>query len=151
MIQRIQTVYLFLAGVAALLMYFSPLASFKTSELVYHLNTCHFTHPETGNQVMSVIAMAVLPVLSTFLSFFTIFLYKNRRFQMNLCKINLLILVALMAVEVIYYFRIGEILDTQGKPMFMAVMPLLSFIFVVLANRSIKKDDNLIKSADRIR
>jgi hypothetical protein len=95
--------------------------------------------------------MAVLPVLSAFLSVFAIFLYKNRRFQMNICKINLLMLIALVAVEVIYYYRIGEMLNTQGKPLVMAGMPVLAIVFVVLAHRGVKKDDNLIKSADRIR
>jgi len=150
MIQRIQSLYLLIAGIIVLVMYKMPVAVFTGSDLIYNLYACHILHPSTGASVINVVPMAVLPVLSMFLSFFALLKFKNRSFQMKLGKLNIIVLVALLAVQVIYFIRIEQLIG-EGNPGFSAIVPLVSILLILMANKAIKKDDNLVKSADRIR
>jgi len=151
MIQRIQSVYLLIAGILTLLIYKLSIASYLVNEIVYSLFVCHITHPEGDQALISVIPMAILPILSTFFSFFALIRFNNRAFQVKLGKINLLILITLLVVQVIYFFKVSSILSVKGTPQFGAILPLIALILVLMANRAIKKDDDLIRSADRIR
>lgn len=152
MIQRIQSIYLLLAAIVVMITYYVPIAIFVENNTTYNLYACHILHPETKQAVLSVVPMAVLPLLSLFFSVFAIFKFKNRSFQIKLGKLNMLILITLMAVQVIYFIRLSKILSqAEASPFISAAAPLLALILVLLANRAIKKDDNLVKSADRIR
>lgn len=151
MIQRKQSLFLLFAGVLIFLMYKIPVATFAVGDAIYQLFACHILNPETGASVISVVPMAVLPVLSAVLSLIAVFKFKNRKLQMQIGKINLLVLFTLIVVEGIYFLRLQTILETTGKPGFSAIIPLLAIVLVFMANKAIKKDDDLIKSADRIR
>jgi hypothetical protein len=151
MIQRIQSVYLLLATILLLVLYMFPVATFQSSQGLYLLFTCHILNPETGSQLISMVPLAVLPLLSAILSLIIIFRFKNRSNQMQLSKLVMLIQGITLVVEGIYFVRIGKMLGINGKPAFMAFTPLLVLILLVLAYRGIKKDDLLVKSADRIR
>jgi hypothetical protein len=70
---------------------------------------------------------------------------------MRLCKLVMLVLATALLVEAIYFFRIGSMLNTGGQWAFGAIIPLVAFLFVLLAHRNIKKDEKLVRSADRIR
>lgn len=151
MIQRIQSLFLLIAAVLLVAMYWFPLAGFTEGGLIYKLFVCRFLHPETGNALISTLPLAVLPCLSALLSLIIIFKFKSRVLQMRLCKLVLLILFTTLLVEAIYFFRIGQQLKVSGDPAFGAIIPLVAFGFVLMALRSIKKDEKLIRSADRIR
>ncbi len=152
MIQRIQTLYLFLAGILVMLTYIVPIVIFTDGTTTYNLYACHILHPETHEQLISVIPMAVLPVLSLFFSFFAIFKFKNRSFQYKLGQLNMIILIAFIIVECVYYTRISKILvDADATPYIGIFIPTIALILVFLANKAIKKDERLVKSADRIR
>lgn len=147
MIQRIQTIYLLAAAIAALFMYWGPLATFGSISMY----SCHLTDPANGPQIISMIVLAILPLVSVMLSFFTIFKFKNRTLQIKLGRFNLLLLIAILGVEYIYASRIGSVLQIKPSIEFLSIMPFVSILFILLANRAIKKDDALVKSADRIR
>lgn len=151
MIQRKQSVYLAVAGLLMIVMYKISIASYLVNDTVYNLFVCHLTHPENSDSTIKVFPMAILPILSSFFSFFALYKFKNRLFQIKLGKINLLILLTLMAVQIIYFLRIALILDTKGMPNFGAIIPVIVIILVLIANKAIKKDEDLIRSADRIR
>lgn len=151
MIQRIQSLYLFLAAILLVVWYMFPVATFQSPQGLYLLFTCHIKNPETGASLISMVPLAVLPLLSAILSLIIIFRFKNRSNQMKLSKMVMLILLVTLVVEGIYFVRIGQMLNTTGKPAFMAITPLLAFMLIYLAHRAIKKDDLLVKSADRIR
>lgn len=151
MIQRIQSLFLVLAAALLVAMYWFPLASFTVNDLIYNLFACRFQHPETGSTVISTLPLAVLPCLSALLSLIIIFKYKNRVLQLRLCKLVMLVLVTALVVEAIYFFRIGQMLNLTGQLAFGAIIPFVAFLFVLLAHRNIKKDEKLVRSADRIR
>ncbi|TWO32592.1 DUF4293 family protein [Seonamhaeicola sediminis] len=136
MLQRIQTIYLILAaGVSGGLIY------------VFHLWGL-----EDGTQVwakdVSYVFAAFLT--SAFFSVVAIFRYKNRKSQFMLGRLNIILNFILLGFFV-YQSLIssGEFYGSEkGVGLF---IPIISIVFLALANKAIKKDEDLVKSVDRLR
>ena len=155
MIQRIQSVYLLLAGISAAVMFFFPLAVFYgNSNFEMYAYQLHFFDPDPSLQVSPYFLLPLLGsiVLIILLSFWTIFSFKKRKQQLLLTKINMAITMLLLAG---YFFGyIGMLENSVGNPpeyQFASFMPALVFMFLLLANRGIQKDEKLIRSMDRLR
>ncbi|HSM63740.1 MAG TPA: DUF4293 domain-containing protein [Gillisia sp.] len=136
MLQRIQTIYLFLAAlISGVLIFFVSLWSNEAGESVF---------------VEEVYIALGLFIGSAVLSFISIFLFKNRKLQFVLGRINILLNFFLLGVFVYWSLTIpGEMeISEKGIGMF---IPVLSIVFLVLANKAIKKDEDLVKSVDRLR
>ncbi len=136
MYQRIQTIYLFIAALlSGALIFFVSLWS-----------------NETGEPVMVQDELIVLAMFlgSAVLSLVSIFLFKKRQLQFVLGRLNILLNFFLLGVFVYWSLMVpGEMeISEKGIGMF---IPVLSIVFLVLANKAIKKDEDLVKSADRFR
>ena len=83
------------------------------------------------------------------LSIIAIFLFKNRKFQFVLNRINLLINLVSLGVLTYNIFMLVDLKNFQGEPGL--AIPFIVILLLVLANKRIKKDEQLIKSMDRIR
>jgi len=151
MIQRIQSVYLFVAAVFMLLFYMFPIAVFNTGSFSYEFFNCHITHPENLKPPVALLPLALMPLFSVILSFVAIFMYKKRKLQMRLGKINMLIIFTILISMIFYIYRIDNMLVSRVKYGFSGIFPLLTFVLVFMANKAIKRDDDLVRSADRIR
>jgi glucan phosphoethanolaminetransferase (alkaline phosphatase superfamily) len=93
-------------------------------------------------------------ILTAILIVYTIFQYKNRPLQIKLSNVGVLACIALILAIFFLYIpmiekKIGIIPDYRKS--FGIYMPLVSLVFMVMANRAIKRDENLVKSADRLR
>lgn len=136
MIQRIQTIYLFLAAlVSAGLIFVFDLYTNMAGVSVYaedHL------------------VVFGLFILSAVISLVSIFLYKNRKLQFMLGRLNIILNLILLGLFVYWSLNLsGEILISEkGIGM---LIPIISIVFLVLANKAIKKDEDLVKSVDRLR
>lgn len=131
MLQRVQSIYLFLATALAISFIFTPLAI-------------------SGEEFLQVLEFIALPIISGVIGFFTfitIFFFKNRKLQLNLCRFAVLLVLGLIGTAV--YF----VIDTPGEdmPLFGAAFPFVAWLFIFLAMRGIKADENLIRSMDRLR
>ncbi|TVZ27278.1 uncharacterized protein DUF4293 [Gillisia sp. Hel_I_86] len=136
MLQRIQTIYLFLAAlISGVLIFFVSLWSNEAGESIF---------------VEEVLVAMGLFLGSAVLSFISIFLFKNRKLQFVLGRINILLNFFLLGVFVYWSLSVpGEMeISEKGIGMF---IPVLSIVFLVLANKAIKKDEDLVKSVDRLR
>ena len=136
MIQRIQSIYLFIAAlISGVLIFFVSLWSNEAGEPVY---------------VEDVILALAMFLGSAVLSLVTIFLFKNRKLQFVLGRVNILLNFFLLGVFVYWTLTVpGEMqISEKGIGMF---IPVLSIVFLVLANKAIKKDEDLVKSVDRLR
>jgi hypothetical protein len=143
MIQRIQTLYLMVAAMAAggLTFVFSL---WNENELT----TYAFNLFSSENMLLKMIP--VFFIGSSVLSLITIFLFKKRQLQFVLNRLNILINLILLGV-LIYYLLIlsGETkISEKGIGVF---IPFIVVLLLVLANRAIYKDENLVKSVDRLR
>ena len=158
MIQRIQTVYLSLAFIAMALLFAFPLAQFfsETGAYVFSVTGLKNMVPGGANAFIPMIFLPIIIVAVgiALLSLFTIFQYKNRSFQVKLTNIGVLAAIALiMGIFFLYIPMIEKkinIIPDYSKA-FGIYLPLVALVFMVMANRAIKRDEKLVRSADRLR
>ncbi len=158
MIQRIQSLFLVIAAAAALLMLFFPVADFFSGtelgnyKLVATGLKCMDPNPKFHTSSWFGFPLLALVSVSIILPVLILGLYKNRGLQIRLLAFNILITIVLIIVVLMYYMSsVQKLTGIQPSYQFGAFCPLISLIFLVLANRFIRKDENLVKSADRLR
>ena len=136
MLQRIQTIYLLLAGLTnGGLMFAFRLWENSAGEPTF---------------VEDVTAVLIFTLLSAFISLITIFLFKNRKLQFVLGRLNILLNLILLGLFVYWSLSVSGEMQISEKGIGMFV-PVISIVFLVLANKAIKKDEDLVKSVDRLR
>lgn len=136
MLQRIQTIYLLLAAIiSGVIIFFVSLWNNEGGNPIY---------------VEEVMPALVMFLVSAAISLVTIFLFKNRKLQFVLGRVNIILNFFLLGVFVYWTLTVpGEMqISEKGIGMF---IPVLSIVFLVLANKAIKKDEDLVKSVDRLR
>jgi len=98
------------------------------------------------------IPMLILTIASIIITGTAILLYKKRRSQLILVNISFLLNIIFIALVYLYYNgyveKLSKVLPSYHFGMF---LPLISLVLLVLANRAIRKDETLVKSADRLR
>lgn len=135
MIQRIQSVYLLLAFLLDLVVFFNPL----------------YSHAMDDPQAWIGIGFAVVLTLAALMSTGDIFLYKNRTLQMAWVKRTL----ALQLISL--GWGLGILTSLGGFGTFLwdetlgVAWLLLALLFQILAYRNIKQDEEMVQSMDRIR
>jgi hypothetical protein len=158
MIQRIQTVYLALAFIAIALLFVFPLAQFfaENGAFVFSVTGLKNMVPGEPNAFNPVIFLPIIIVAIgiALLTVFTVFQYKNRSLQIKLTNIGVLsAIVLIMGIFFLYIPMIEKkinIVPDYSKS-FGIYLPLVALVFLVMANRAIKRDDKLVRSADRLR
>jgi len=156
MIQRKQTLYLFFAGLIPLILLFIPIGYLSND--YYFEYTAFAVREATPDQtfIMSTIGNALLLIVTSALSFITIFLYKNRKAQLNLISLNMIvILLAIFAIMYLYpKFMFERNINLKGAIIEYNYTFLIIFVSAIgyyLAKKAIAKDEALIRSADRLR
>ncbi len=150
--QRKQTVFLLLAVAAIILCLLMPVATLKPTELggtgatVYNLGVVANGAYRLGLSS----ALAVLLALAGVLAVVAIFTYKNRKLQMRLCSLSMLML-ALWYVWLALSILSNGNSQTSLSLAFGSCLPLVAFILDWLARRGVKADEALVRSMDRIR
>jgi len=136
MIQRIQTLYLFLAAVISAGLIF-----------VFHL----WTNKE-GVKVFALDDYLYLGLFlgSALLSLISIFRFKDRKSQFVLGRLNILLNFILLGIFVYQSLNLSGEINVSEKGIGM-LLPIFSIVCLVLANKAIKKDEDLVKSVDRLR
>lgn len=137
MIQRIQTIYLFLAFlVTGALPFVFSLWTLDTKEVYFFVQ----------NQLF-----IVLFALSTILSAVSIVSYKKRQNQFVMGRLNIILNLILLGLFVYRSLNLsGETPSVSEKGIGM-FLPVIAIVLLVLANKAIKKDEELVKSVDRLR
>jgi hypothetical protein len=155
MIQRIQSVYLFLVFIFAILYVFIPKGTLEFADAIYHVGFGDIVANDgesiPGTSSFLRILVMILPFLIMILTVWTIFKYKQRLLQIKLNAFNLLLHILLIVVTFFYIDSLKEAFDgvfTYGGAI---MFPLVSLIFIFMANRAIRKDEQLVRSADRLR
>jgi len=105
-----------------------------------------------GNEVFAQTEMVAMIFfyLSVALAIIAILLFKNRQNQFVINRLNMILNLFLLGFFVYRSLNLsGETLVSEkGIGM---LIPVFSIVFLVLANRAIKKDEDLVKSVDRLR
>ncbi|MCD6017791.1 MAG: conserved rane protein of unknown function [Bacteroidetes bacterium] len=148
MIQRKQTLFLLAVAIIAIILFFLPFQKLTTPENSWPI--CLMSGCSAGKITSNIYFPMVLNIIVLILSIATIFLYKNRVFQFKLS--NLLVLFNLMILGL--FFLLDFTIIEQGSSITYqagAFIPVISIIFAYLASHFIKKDEQMVRNADRIR
>ena len=137
MIQRIQTIYLLLAFVVTgVLLFFFPLWTMSDNKEYFFMQSQVYT---------------ILLGLSTSLTLLGVVSYKKRQNQFDIGRLNIILNLILLGLFVYRSLNLsGETpaVSEKGIGMF---LPAVAIVLLVLANKAIKKDEDLVKSVDRLR
>jgi hypothetical protein len=154
MIQRIQTLYLLIAALLVASLFVVPFAELTGKDGAQYLfNISGITvNSSNGSAILdSTWPVLVLVCLSLIILVISIFLFKNRITQIRVSYINISFLFGLKAL-MYYYTWSGNNLPAGGlHSKIYSTLPLIAAILVFIAIRNIRKDENLVKSIDRIR
>jgi hypothetical protein len=156
MIQRIQSIFLFLVVIISTLLFFLTIAEFPNgTDAFIQKILCTITRTQPGTCVVSTYYLGIMNMVIGLVALVTIFLFRNRKLQMLLGNLNMVISAAM----IVLMFLAAEKYSTSLVPGVTlpvqyeigAWLSILLIVFTFLANRYIKKDENLVRSADRIR
>jgi len=148
MIQRIQTVYLLLSFVILLLMLFLPLFEFNSGDYIFN---SFQIQSKASTESIATFPIGIYIILTLVAHIFAIILFKNRVLQMRITTFLSIFLIGFYALLAFYYFVVINFEITEVKAQITLLIPLISAILVFMANKGIKKDEKLVRSADRIR
>jgi hypothetical protein len=157
MIQRIQTVFLFLIVCCMIALLFITIWSKTDPATGDSMVLTAYSLTGTGALAAaskSTIAIAILAVAAGSVALYEIFQYRNRLTQIKLGFLNTLTMILLMGACFYYSTYVGEeLVAPQMKGEFEPgfYLPALGLILNVLANRFIKRDEDLVRSVDRLR
>jgi hypothetical protein len=158
MLQRIQTIYLAIVALACILLFFFPLANYyhevqgNYKFFIYGIK-CMDPEPKVVFSAYFTIPLIFMTVASFIFTVSTIFLFKNRPLQLRLCAFNMLTNIVLVMVVFFFYatkIKTMTLIEPEYNYTGM-VLPLVSILFLIFASQAIRKDEALVKSADRLR
>lgn len=137
MIQRIQTLYLVLSFIiTGVLPFVFPLwSTVDGKEYLFMQNQLY----------------VIIFGLSTTLSLLSIISYKKRQHQFVIGRLNIILNLILLGLFVYHSLNLsGETPAVSEKGIGM-LLPILAIVLLGFANKAIKKDEDLVKSVDRLR
>ena len=138
MIQRQQTLWLLLATLAAVLSFMFPFVIGKGLDKGIEVDKTI----KAGSGFLLLITTGASAILSSGI----IFLYKDRKLQMKLCLLGLLIAV----IIIILYISEMNKLSKSTLALF-CILPFAIAAGYFMAFRNIRKDEKLVKSLDKLR
>lgn len=155
MLQRIQSLYFLFVPVIIAVMFFLPLASFETSVQTMKLFLYGMQSPEVTAENLLPSMWYIMPVLAIILSLYaiaTLLQYKNRIRQLKWNRFALMINILFIASVFYVVDRISTdeavIRHAYNLGAYLSMVPAL---FIYLANGKIRKDEQKVRAADRLR
>ena len=152
MIQRIQTIYLVIAAILSILIVFLRLSFASIGD--YELTALSVNVVKDGvlETAMSSFAIAGTIVLGLLVTVYGIMQFKNRKFQIKLVQGALLLQLVTVGLIFFYADKMGVLAESDSVSYSPSLAVLLvNVVLYFLAIRGIKKDDALVRSADRLR
>ena len=135
LIQRIQTIYLTLAALASGAVYFTPITDQIVHDPVMWITILYY---------LTLVGASCIPLAA-------VFLFGNRRLQATVARTGIFFAIVLLGIAA------GTVLSMGGFGRFLAdellssALPVVSLLLQVLALRAIHRDEELVRSIDRIR
>lgn len=157
MIQRIQTVWLLLSSLVLLGLFMFPYVNYI--DLVglgknIYVSGVYTSVNNVTSKESSFLLMTIATVVLALVPLFIIFKYKNRKMQLSLIMLQV-VLICLFAIWM--FVAANNILDLINQSIGASNIGIgffllpVSIIFLGLAIRGIRNDEKLIKSAERLR
>ena len=130
MIQRIQTVFLFIIVIVSVIGFFflPPLDFYILGLLVPTLLKSYI-------------------ILTSSLALLSLMIFKHRKTQLIINRLHFFLQVAMTGVLIFGLLNANEL----NSFLLWLLMPFQSMVLLILSSRAIQKDDDLIRSIDRLR
>lgn len=144
MIQRKQSIWLFLAAMLTGALFIFPLFSYTPA----------MSFEEVREGVRNFMPLFLVAAVSTLLPLFTIFMFGNRKRQKGLTIMSVVANAIILLLLMMHIGNVKEKLGEGAKVNYALpgmLLPIAAIIFLILAYRGIRHDDKLIKSLDRLR
>ncbi len=158
MIQRIQTLFLFLGAILLVLFPFIPILEIIDNQDIYILKAIGLKHITYNGdlincEVYPYIFIAIFSFISSGLIFSNIFLYKNRKLQIKVCKIISLLIFLILFIVCFFIYKIKQNIGyLRLEDFHLGIVLIIFSIFSnFMASYYIKEDEKLVRSADRLR
>ena len=162
MIQRVQTIFLFLVAVAMLsvtsMTIWEQVNASQTEKMkltAWNLSTYAIENGQEGavQEQKGVFYIGILAIAAAALALFSLSQYKNRTKQMFLNMINSLLMGATLGVVVYQTYQANTDFNPAAQGAFVIGFYAIvaGIILNVVSNRFIRRDEMLVKSVDRIR
>ena len=158
MLQRIQTLLLATVAVAMLSVTLLPMweKSSATLNEKVTLTAVALEYFKGTNLVSTAntIVIVMLALISTCIAAFSITQYKKRMLQMTLGLINSILIAVVLGYTFYQVFKVGIPTfepENQGSYGAGFIAAVLAMLCNMIANRFIRRDEMLVKSADRMR
>lgn len=152
-IQRWQTLLIFIAAVMMALFSFLSLGQIQTFNASYDITALGIQNiSKAGDPVNQyTIYIFVISLLSVLLSIISIYSYKNLRLQIRLCLINCMLIMASCLSEFLVCYNLCENLNGSLSWSSIIAAPFIALIALLCAWNCIKSDKRKLASLDRLR
>ncbi|MES2808930.1 MAG: DUF4293 domain-containing protein [Bacteroidota bacterium] len=155
MLQRIQSIYLFAAGLVIAALFIFPLinnAYVDGQALTIKVTGVYQNINGQQAQTQFFTALTIGTALVALLPLVVVFMYKDRKKQINFCYLLMLINIgySYWAAQVVKN-TIGDAYLNMSNYGVGIILLSVSLILIVLGQKSIQKDEKLVRSADRLR
>jgi hypothetical protein len=156
MIQRKQTVFLALALFSFLSLFFFPFANFKIGTVamgeIYIFGLKNFDGYTKFNY-MFIITQVLTTIFVTLIGV-AIFMYKKRVLQVRLCAfaflVNVFVIGAIFLMATMFTNALQLPKDSINY-LLPTYIPLVTLLFVMGAQRAIRKDEAMVRALNRLR
>jgi hypothetical protein len=155
MIQRAQSIYLFLVVVMMSLFLLFPIANLMAENNVslklYSFGLKKIVDGES-QKLMSTLPVLILAIVISIINFYNIFLFGNRTLQMRLCVYNILLMIGLILLCFYYFRMVNKAYEiTYHHFKIAAILPILCIVLNIMAFSGIRRDELLVKTYERLR
>ncbi len=160
MIERIQTVFLFLVAILMVTFIFLPIwekKDLKTKENVTLTAMSMDYRKDSKDDKLRIsirtIYLTIIAALVAGLSLFTIFKYKNRMLQMKIVLFNTALMFVILLLCIYFEMQGNKMIKNPqgGGFQFGFFIPAVALLLNLFARRAIKKDEDLVRSSNRMR
>lgn len=143
MIQRIQSVLMLISGGVLGMEFIFPFAT-SSSQKSGFLSDMIYNISDSPVLLGTSIAGIVLCIIA-------IFLFKNRKLQKTISWVAMVICIMIPVLAYVLFSQNQSEISEDISLGAGTFLPIVSAILLAIANRFINKDENLVKSMDRLR
>ncbi|MGE9516687.1 MAG: DUF4293 domain-containing protein [Solitalea-like symbiont of Acarus siro] len=151
MIQRIQTVFLLIAAIATIFLIITPLVNYKEVLTDSNIQVYVLFTKINNNQIIYSPINIVLLIIILIIPIANIFFYRNRKLQIKLCYLNVVLTVFLVMLISYKLHKLNESSYNNWQVQLGIALFSINIISVLLAKHFIEKDQKLIESSNRLR
>jgi len=133
-------------------MFFFPVLRFIDPDSnTYELTYLGVVNIDKGDYIVKAIPLTILLAVIVLLLLITIFSYKNRILQMRLSVFSILLMIG--SLGLIFFYALHGQGKIHGEIFYLypVIFPVVSTILAFLAFKGVKKDEELVRSYNRIR